>query len=141
MANNTSSVGIAEPRPPRPTVKRRRWLRSDMVLAFPGDPAPDHCSGGLHLRRVYRLDLRHSTTDWKRPAPDHTFVGLKNWTRLINDRRFQMDLRNHLYAIGFTASMHDRLSHLPHPIRRLRGGSVLVRSLSFPLLSVGSSPV
>ena len=43
-----------------------------------------------------------SMSDWKSSIPDFTFVGLKNWTRLINDRRFQMDLRNHLYyAIGF----------------------------------------
>lgn len=43
-----------------------------------------------------------STTDWKSSIPDYTFVGLKNWTRMVNDRRFQMDLRNLLfYAIGF----------------------------------------
>jgi len=43
-----------------------------------------------------------SMSDWKSSIPDFTFVGLKNWTRLINDRRFQMDLRNHFYyAIGF----------------------------------------
>lgn len=43
-----------------------------------------------------------SATDWNSSIPDFTFVGLKNWTRLVNDRRFQMDLRNLLfYAIGF----------------------------------------
>jgi glucose/mannose transport system permease protein len=43
-----------------------------------------------------------STTDWRSSVPDYTFVGLKNWIRMVNDRRFQMDLRNLLfYAIGF----------------------------------------
>jgi glucose/mannose transport system permease protein len=43
-----------------------------------------------------------SMTDWKSSVVDFTFVGLKNWTRLVNERRFQMDLRNLLfYAIGF----------------------------------------
>lgn len=45
-----------------------------------------------------------SATDWKSSVVDFTFVGLKNWTRMINDRRFQIDLRNLLsYAIGFMA--------------------------------------
>jgi len=43
-----------------------------------------------------------SLTDWKSSIVDFTFVGLKNWIRLVNDRRFQIDLRNLLfYAIGF----------------------------------------
>lgn len=43
-----------------------------------------------------------STVDWKSAVVDYTFVGLKNWTRLFNDRRFHADLRNLLfYAIGF----------------------------------------
>jgi glucose/mannose transport system permease protein len=43
-----------------------------------------------------------SATDWKSSVPDFTFVGLKNWIRMVNDRRFQMDLRNlFFYAIGF----------------------------------------
>lgn len=43
-----------------------------------------------------------SVTDWKSSVVDFTFVGLKNWIRLVNDRRFQIDLRNLLfYAIGF----------------------------------------
>ena len=43
-----------------------------------------------------------SVTDWKSSVVDFTFVGLKNWTRIVNDSRFQIDLRNLLfYAIGF----------------------------------------
>jgi len=43
-----------------------------------------------------------SMVDWKSVVPDYTFVGLKNWIRMFNDRRFHADLRNLLfYAIGF----------------------------------------
>lgn len=43
-----------------------------------------------------------SAVDWKSVQPDYTFVGLKNWIRMFNDRRFHADLRNLLfYAIGF----------------------------------------
>jgi glucose/mannose transport system permease protein len=43
-----------------------------------------------------------SATDWKSSIVDFTFVGLKNWDRLVNDTRFHKDLRNLLfYAIGF----------------------------------------
>ena len=43
-----------------------------------------------------------SATDWKSSIVDFTFVGLKNWTRIVNDSRFQTDLRNlFFYAIGF----------------------------------------
>lgn len=45
-----------------------------------------------------------STVDWNSSIPDFTFVGLKNWLRMFNDRRFQMDIRNLIfYAIGFMA--------------------------------------
>ena len=40
--------------------------------------------------------------NWKSQVPDYTFVGLKNWIRMFNDRRFHIDLRNLVfYAIGF----------------------------------------
>lgn len=43
-----------------------------------------------------------SVVDWNSVIPDYTFVGLKNWIRLFNDRRFHADLRNlAIYAIGF----------------------------------------
>jgi len=43
-----------------------------------------------------------STVDWKSSVPDYTFVGLKNWLRMFNDRRFQADMRNLVfYALGF----------------------------------------
>jgi len=43
-----------------------------------------------------------SVVDWKSSVADYTFVGMKNWMRMFNDRRFQADIRNLiLYAIGF----------------------------------------
>ncbi len=43
-----------------------------------------------------------STVDWNSVVPDYTFVGLKNWIRLFNDRRFHADMRNLVYyAVGF----------------------------------------
>ncbi len=43
-----------------------------------------------------------STVNWNTSVIDYTFVGLKNWTRMLSSSRFQIDLRNlALYAIGF----------------------------------------
>lgn len=43
-----------------------------------------------------------SVVDWRSVTPDYTFVGLKNWIRMFEDRRFQTDMRNLLiYAAGF----------------------------------------
>jgi glucose/mannose transport system permease protein len=43
-----------------------------------------------------------STVKWNSQVPDYTFVGLANWTRLLNDNRFHTDLRNLIYyALGF----------------------------------------
>ncbi len=104
MANNTSSVvgerGLAAS-PVHPNRKRWRWLRSDMLLAFLVI-LPSIIAVAIFIYGFIGWTFYISTTDWKSSVPDFTFVGLKNWTRLVNDRRFQMDLRNHLfYAIGF----------------------------------------
>lgn len=103
MANNTSSVvgdrGLAAS--PTTARKRWRWLRSDMILAFLVI-LPSIIAVAIFIYGFIGWTFYISTTDWKSSVPDFTFVGLKNWTRLVNDRRFQMDLRNHLfYAIGF----------------------------------------
>lgn len=43
-----------------------------------------------------------STVKWNSQVRDFTFVGLTNWERLFNDRRFLIDLRNLVYyASGF----------------------------------------
>jgi len=43
-----------------------------------------------------------STVKWNSVLIDYSFVGLKNWQRMISDARFHADLRNlAYYAIGF----------------------------------------
>jgi glucose/mannose transport system permease protein len=43
-----------------------------------------------------------STVKWNSQIQDFTFVGLKNWERMLNDNRFHIDLRNLVYyATGF----------------------------------------
>jgi len=76
-------------------------LRIDMVIAFLV-LLPSIIAVAIFIYGFIAWTFYISVSDWKSSIPDFTFVGLKNWTRLINDRRFQMDLRNHLYyAIGF----------------------------------------
>lgn len=105
MANKTISVsgerGLAAS-PTHITRKRwRRWLRGDMVLAVLV-LLPSIIAVAVFIYGFIGWTFYISMSDWKSSIPDFTFVGLKNWTRLINDRRFQMDLRNHFYyAIGF----------------------------------------
>jgi glucose/mannose transport system permease protein len=45
-----------------------------------------------------------STVNWNDVLPTYTFVGLRNWIRLFQDERFQIDLRNLVfYAVPFMA--------------------------------------
>lgn len=104
MANKTVSVsggrGLTAS-PANTTRKRWRWLRSDMLLAFLVI-LPSIIAVAVFIYGFIGWTFFISTTDWKSSVPDYTFVGLKNWMRMINDRRFQMDLRNlFFYAIGF----------------------------------------
>jgi glucose/mannose transport system permease protein len=104
LANRTVSVsgerGLAAS-PTSTTYKRRRWLRTDYALAF-FVLLPSIIAVAIFIYGFIGWTLYISVSDWKSSVPDLTFVGLKNWIRLFNDRRFQMDLRNHLlYAIGF----------------------------------------
>lgn len=104
MANRTVSVsgerGLAAS-PIQTSRNRRRWLRGDMLLAVLVI-LPSIIAVAIFIYGFIAWTFYISVSDWKTSVPDFTFVGLKNWTRLINDRRFQMDLRNHLYyAIGF----------------------------------------
>lgn len=105
MANKTVSVSGESGLAASPTYiapkRSRRWLRGDMVLAVLV-LLPSIIAVAVFIYGFIGWTFYISMSDWKSSIPDFTFVGLKNWTRLINDRRFQMDLRNHLYyAIGF----------------------------------------
>ncbi|MEZ4728742.1 MAG: sugar ABC transporter permease [Caldilineaceae bacterium] len=104
MANKTLPLvgeGVQSSSPTQATSRRWRWLRSDMALAFLVI-LPSIIAVAVFIYGFIIWTFYISTTDWKSSIPDYTFVGLKNWTRMVNDRRFQMDLRNLLfYAIGF----------------------------------------
>ena len=104
MANRPLSVsgegGLAAS-PTHISRKRKPWQRSDMWLAVLVI-LPSIIAVAIFIYGFIAWTFYISVTDWKSSVPDFTFVGLKNWTRLINERRFQMDLRNLLfYAIGF----------------------------------------
>ena len=106
MANRTVSVSgerglAASPTPSSSTMRWRRWLRGDMVIAF-FVLLPSIIAVGIFIYGFITWTFYISVVDWKSSTPDFTFVGLKNWIRMFNDRRFQMDMRNLLfYAIGF----------------------------------------
>ncbi|MFN8439309.1 MAG: sugar ABC transporter permease [Caldilineaceae bacterium] len=106
MANKTASFTGERGQATSPihtTHRRRRWLRSDMALAFLVI-LPSIIAVAIFIYGFIGWTFYISTTDWKSSVVDFTFVGLKNWNRMINDRRFQIDLRNLLfYAVGFMA--------------------------------------
>ena len=90
------------PASPNYTRKRRwSWLRGDMVLAVLV-LLPSMIAVGIFIYGFIVWTFYISMVDWKSVVPDYTFVGLKNWIRMFNDRRFQADIRNLIfYAIGF----------------------------------------
>jgi glucose/mannose transport system permease protein len=106
LANRTVSVsgerGLAAS--PTDTIRRarwRRWLRGDTAVAF-FVLLPSIIAVAIFIYGFIVWTFYISTVDWKSSVPDFTFVGLKNWLRMFNDRRFQTDMRNMLfYAIGF----------------------------------------
>ena len=105
MANRTVSVGgergLAASPPTHTTRRRWRWLRTDMALAVMVI-LPSIIAVAVFVYGFIAWTFYISMTDWKSSVVDFTFVGLKNWVRLVNTTRFQMDLRNLLfYAIGF----------------------------------------
>jgi glucose/mannose transport system permease protein len=104
LANKTMSVsgerGLAAS-PIHTTRRRWRWLRTDMALAVLVI-LPSIIAVAIFIYGFIAWTFYISVTDWNSSILDFTFVGLKNWTRLVNDPRFHKDLRNLLfYAIGF----------------------------------------
>ncbi len=106
MANRTVSVsgerGLAAS--PTQSLRWRRWqrgLNGDMALAVLV-LLPSILAVAVFIYGFIGWTFYISTVDWKSSVPDYTFVGLDNWMRTFNDRRFQMDMRNLvIYAIGF----------------------------------------
>lgn len=81
--------------------KRRSWLRGDMALAVLV-LLPSIIAVAIFIYGFIGWTFYISTVDWKSVVVDYTFVGLKNWSRMVHDRRFHADLRNLVfYAIGF----------------------------------------
>lgn len=104
LANRTVVVsgerGLAAS-PTHAQSKRRRKMNSDMVLAVLV-LLPSIIAVAIFIYGFIVWTFYISTVDWNTVKPDYTFVGLKNWLRMFNDRRFHMNLRNLLfYAIGF----------------------------------------
>ncbi|MEZ4860274.1 MAG: sugar ABC transporter permease [Caldilineaceae bacterium] len=106
MANRTVSVSgergvAASPDTITRKPRWRRWLRADMALAVLVI-LPSIIAVAIFIYGFIGWTFYISMTDWKSSVVDFTFVGLKNWMRLVSDRRFQVDLRNlFFYAIGF----------------------------------------
>ncbi len=104
MANRTVSVsgerGLAAS--PQPIARKtRKWLRGDLALAVIV-LMPSIIAVSIFIYGFIAWTFYISMVDWKSVVPDYTFVGLKNWIRLFNDRRFHADMRNLVfYAIGF----------------------------------------
>jgi glucose/mannose transport system permease protein len=96
---NAGERGLAAS--PTQNIRWRRWLSSDMAMAILV-LLPSIIAVAVFIYGFIVWTFYISTVDWKSSIPDFTFVGLKNWTRMFNDRRFQIDLRNLVfYAIGF----------------------------------------
>jgi glucose/mannose transport system permease protein len=87
-----------------PTIQKRRrasWFRGDMALAVLV-LSPSIIAVALFIYSFIGWTFYISTVNWNSVVPDYSFVGLKNWTRLLGDPRFHADLRNLLYyAVGF----------------------------------------
>lgn len=80
---------------------RPGWLRGDRLIALLV-LSPSIFLVGLFIYGFIGWTFYISTVDWNSVVENYDFVGLKNWTRLVNDARFHSDLRNHLiYAAGF----------------------------------------
>jgi glucose/mannose transport system permease protein len=104
LANRTASVsgerGLAAS-PQQVTRRRWKWLRTDMALAVLV-LTPSIIAVAIFIYGFIGWTFYISTVDWKSVVPDYTFVGLKNWIRLFEDRRFHANMRNLVfYAIGF----------------------------------------
>jgi glucose/mannose transport system permease protein len=86
-----------------PQKKRKRALkfRGDMALAVLV-LTPSIIAVALFIYSFIGWTFYISTVKWNSQIIDYTFVGLRNWERMLNDTRFHTDLRNlFYYATGF----------------------------------------
>lgn len=80
---------------------RKRHINRDMVLAVIV-LLPSIIAVAIFIYSFIGWTFYISTVDWNSSVINYTFVGLKNWIRMLGGSRFQLDLRNlALYAVGF----------------------------------------
>lgn len=85
--------------PPAPAAeasetRSRRWsLSRDRLMAI-GLVLPSIIAVAIFVYGFIGWSLRVSVSRWTGLLPDYTFVGLDQYIRLFNDRRFAIDLRN-----------------------------------------------
>lgn len=81
--------------------KRKSWSSGDMALAVLV-LTPSIIAVALFIYTFIGWTFYISMVKWNSVVIDYTFVGLKNWQRLLEDDRFYTDLRNLVYyAVGF----------------------------------------
>jgi glucose/mannose transport system permease protein len=80
---------------------RRRWLRSDMMVAVLV-VTPSILAVAIFIYSFIIWSFYISGAKWNSAVVDLTWIGADNWIRILSDDRFRTDLRNLvLYAIGF----------------------------------------
>jgi len=78
----------------------RRWPSSDRVTSLLLI-APSVLAVAVFVYGFIGFTAFASLTKWDALAPDFTFVGLRNYVRLFETVRFQIDLRNTVTFTGF----------------------------------------
>ncbi|MCS6849452.1 MAG: sugar ABC transporter permease [Anaerolineae bacterium] len=79
----------------------RRHINRDLLLAIVV-LTPSIIAVAIFIYTFIAWTFWISTVNWNTSVIDYTFVGLRNWERMLSSFRFQMNLRNlALYALGF----------------------------------------
>ncbi|MED4203592.1 carbohydrate ABC transporter permease [Neobacillus mesonae] len=115
-------------------VKRKKRLTKDHLLAI-GFLLPSVILIAIFVYGFIAWTGYVSLSNWNSLVPDLSFAGLKNYTYLFNDFRFQSDLRNTvvftILFIGFVIIIGQLLAVLLD--QKLRGESVFRNIFFFPM--------
>jgi glucose/mannose transport system permease protein len=97
--------------------------------------APSLIAIGVFVYGFIGFTAFASLTKWDNLAPDFTFVGLQNYSRLFDTVRFQIDLRNTVtftvFFLGLCLSLGFMLAVLLD--RKIRGEAIFRSIFLFPL--------